>query len=64
MNTEVIHGMSEGVTISQYATQKNIDLIVIHTHGRTGVTRFLLGSATERVVSSAQCSVLAMRPEG
>ncbi|TFG77880.1 MAG: universal stress protein [Thermodesulfobacteriales bacterium] len=64
MNTEVIHGMSEGVTISQYATKKNIDLIVIHTHGRTGVTRFLLGSVTERVVSSAQCSVLAMRPEG
>ncbi|MEK6224578.1 MAG: universal stress protein [Thermodesulfobacteriales bacterium] len=56
--------MSEGVTISQYATQKNIDLIVIHIHGRTGVTRFLLGSVTERVVSSAQCSVLAMRPEG
>ena len=63
MNTEVIHGMSEAVTISQYAAKHNIDLIVIHTHGRTGITRFLLGSVTERVVSSAGCSVLAMRPE-
>jgi nucleotide-binding universal stress UspA family protein len=64
MKTEVIHGMSEAVTISQYAAKHNIDLIIIHTHGRTGITRFLLGSVTERVVSSAQCSVLAMRPEG
>jgi nucleotide-binding universal stress UspA family protein len=62
MKTEVIHGMSEAVTISQYAAKHNIDLIIIHTHGRTGITRFLLGSVTERVVSSAQCSVLAMRP--
>jgi len=63
MNTEVVHGMSEAVSISRYADKHNMDLIVIHTHGRTGITRFLLGSVTERVVSSAQCSVLSMRPE-
>ena len=63
MNTKMIHGMSEAVTISQYAAKNNIDLIVIHTHGRTGISRFLLGSVTERVISSAQCSVIAMRPE-
>jgi nucleotide-binding universal stress UspA family protein len=63
METEVIHGMSEAVTISQYAAKNNIDLIVIHTHGRTGISRFLLGSVTERVISAAQCSVIAMRPE-
>ena len=63
MNTEVIHGMSEAVTISHYAAKKNMDLIVVHTHGRTGITRFLLGSVTERVVSSAKCSVLVLKPE-
>jgi nucleotide-binding universal stress UspA family protein len=63
METEVIHGMSEAVTISQYAAKNNIDLIVLHTHGRTGISRFLLGSVTERVISAAQCSVIAMRPE-
>jgi len=63
MNTKMIHGMSEAVTISQYAAKNNTDLIVIHTHGRTGISRFLLGSVTERVISSAQCSVIAMRPE-
>ncbi|MCZ6791868.1 MAG: universal stress protein [Candidatus Dadabacteria bacterium] len=63
METEVIYGMSEAVKISQYAEKHNIDLIVIHTHGKTGITRFLLGSVTERVVSAAQCSIIAMRPE-
>lgn len=63
ISTEVIHGMSEAVTIANYAKNNNIDLIAIHTHGRTGITRFLLGSVTERVISSSKCSVLAMRPE-
>lgn len=63
IHTEVIHGMNEAVTITQYAAKNKIDLIVIHTHGRTGITRFLLGSVTERVVSSSKCSVLALRPE-
>ncbi len=61
--TEVIHGMSEAVTISNYARKNNIDLIAIHTHGRSGITKFLLGSVTERVLSSSKCSVLAMKPD-
>jgi len=63
ISAEVIHGMSEAVTIANYAKNNNIDLIAIHTHGRTGITRFLLGSVTERVISGSKCSVLAMRPE-
>ncbi len=63
ITNEVIHGMSEAVTISKYSEENNIDLVVIHTHGRAGITRFLLGSVTERVISSSKCSVLAMRPE-
>jgi len=60
---EVIHGMSEAVTISRYAEKNNTDLVVLHTHGRSGITRFLLGSVTERVISSSKCSVLAIRPD-
>ena len=63
ISAEVIHGMSEAVTIANYAKNNNIDLIAIHTHGRTGITRFLLGSVTEKVISGSKCSVLAMRPE-
>lgn len=60
---EVIHGMTESASISRYADKHNTDLIVIHTHGRAGIKRFLLGSVTERVISSSKCSVLALRPQ-
>lgn len=39
------------------------DLIVIGTHGRTGLRRVLLGSVAEKVVRHAPCSVLAARPD-
>jgi len=37
------------------------DLVVMGTHGRRGISRFLLGSVAERVVRGAQCSVLIAR---
>ena len=40
------------------------DLVVIGTHGRTGLSRILLGSVAEKVVRHAPCSVLVVRPEG
>lgn len=50
-------------TIVQYAKQNAIDLIVIGTHGRTGLPHLLLGSVAERVVQLAPCSVLTVRSE-
>ena len=43
------------------ATELNIDLIVISTHGYTGSTRLLLGSIAEQVVRRAPCPVLVVR---
>ena len=40
---------------------KKIDLIIMATHGRKGLKRRLLGSATEAVIRHAECSVLALR---
>jgi len=40
---------------------KGIDLIIMATHGRKGIKRRLLGSATEAVIRHADCSVLALR---
>jgi nucleotide-binding universal stress UspA family protein len=37
------------------------DLIVIGTHGRRGITKFLLGSVAERVIATAPCPVLTVR---
>jgi len=39
------------------------DLLVMATHGRTGLTRFVLGSAAEAVVRKASCPVLTIRSE-
>ncbi|MBI4608964.1 MAG: universal stress protein [Candidatus Rokubacteria bacterium] len=46
--------------IVSYAERHGIDLIVLGTHGRTGVTRALLGSVAERVVRTAPCPVLTV----
>jgi universal stress protein A len=46
--------------IVEYAVAHNIGLIVLGTHGRTGVSRALLGSVAERVVRTAPCPVLTV----
>lgn len=47
--------------IAEVAKQIGADLIVIGTHGRTGLARVLLGSVTEEVVRQAPCDVLTVR---
>jgi nucleotide-binding universal stress UspA family protein len=49
--------------ILQKAEQKQADLIVMGTHGRTGLEYMLLGSVAEKVVRKAHCPVLTIRPE-
>jgi nucleotide-binding universal stress UspA family protein len=46
--------------IVAYAAAEGVDLIVMGTHGRTGASRFLLGSVAERVVREATCPVLTI----
>jgi nucleotide-binding universal stress UspA family protein len=46
--------------ITAYARDKGIDLIVMSTHGRTGVSRTLLGSVAEAVVRLSPCLVLTV----
>lgn len=48
--------------ICQTAKDLGVDLIVMGTHGRRGVTRALLGSVTEGVVRNAPCPVLTIKP--
>jgi nucleotide-binding universal stress UspA family protein len=47
--------------IVEYAAQREVDLIVMPTHGRTGLAHFFLGSTTERVIERAGCPVLAIK---
>ena len=46
--------------IVRYAAGHRVDLIVLGTHGRTGVSRVLLGSVAERVLRTAHCPVLVV----
>ncbi len=50
--------------IVDYATENGIDVIVMGTHGRSGVDRLLLGSVAERVVRSSPAPVLTIRVNG
>lgn len=47
--------------IVDYAEAHAVDLIVMSTHGRTGVQRWLMGSVAGKVISSAPCPVLLVR---
>ncbi len=49
--------------IVRLAKELPADLIIMGTHGRTGVSHLLLGSVAERVVRSAPCPVLSVRQE-
>ena len=67
-NIPVSHVFLEGDPageIARYAADANIDLIVMGTHGRTGLERMLLGSVAEQTLRSAPCSVLVVKlPRG
>jgi nucleotide-binding universal stress UspA family protein len=47
--------------ILRYATEHSVDLIVMGTHGRGGVTHMLLGSIAEKVIRRSPCPVLTVR---
>jgi len=49
--------------IIKVARERGVDLIIIATHGYTGLEHFLLGSTTERVVRVSPCPVLVVRQE-
>jgi nucleotide-binding universal stress UspA family protein len=64
----VTHVLLEGdpaTEIVRYAADAGIDVVVIGTHGRTGVDRLVMGSVAERVMREAPCSVLVVKlPRG
>ena len=64
---QVVRAIRQGapyVQIVEYAKENGIDLIVMGTQGRAGLPHFLIGSVAERVVRTAPCPVLTVRPDG
>ncbi|MBS0205496.1 MAG: universal stress protein [Planctomycetes bacterium] len=50
--------------IMKYAKEHDIDLLVVGTHGHTGLSHLLLGSVAEKLVRLASCPVLTVHPTG
>jgi universal stress protein A len=50
--------------IVRFVGDHAIDLIVMGTHGKTGISHLFTGSVTERVVRAATCPVMTVRPRG
>ncbi|MFC1972232.1 universal stress protein [Chloroflexota bacterium] len=66
VKTEVII-TEEGLvadSIAEYAQNNDIDLIVVATHGRSGISRWVMGSVADRVLRSACVPVLMVRVPG
>jgi nucleotide-binding universal stress UspA family protein len=51
----------EWAQIVEYATNHRVGLIIMSTHGRSGVKHILMGSVAERVVRHAPCAVMVVR---
>ena len=63
---DVVGEVREGAphaAVLVYAEEAGVDAIVMGTHGRSGLDRYLLGSVTERVVRTADVPVLTVRME-
>ena len=57
----VLHG-SPFVSIARIAKEEDVDIIVMGTHGRSGLKHILIGSVAEKVVRKSPCPVLVVRP--
>ncbi len=57
----VVAALNPAEAVLDYAREKMIDVIVIGTHGRTGLSRLVMGSVAEKIVRNAPCPVLTVR---
>jgi nucleotide-binding universal stress UspA family protein len=57
----IVHG-DAAAEIVRVAGEREVDLIVVSSHGRTGLGRILFGSTAEAVVRHASCPVLVVKP--
>ena len=60
---DVIYGKA-GEALSDYATKNDVDLVIIATHGRSGISRWVWGSVADRLIRSVCMPVLMVRAPG
>lgn len=62
VETAVGHGTPYRA-IDEYVTDNDVDMVVMGTHGRTGLERYLMGSVTEKAVRTIEVPVVTVHPE-
>ncbi|MFA5831951.1 MAG: universal stress protein [Bacteroidota bacterium] len=64
LNTQTMVGSGiPFVEITTFAKEQEVDMIIVATHGRTGVEHILFGSTAEKIIRKAPCPVLVVRSE-
>jgi nucleotide-binding universal stress UspA family protein len=64
VSTMVKTGQQVALEIIDFAKERGVDLIVMCTHGRSGITRWVLGSVTLKVLTRAETPVFLIRSRG
>lgn len=64
VTSEVLTGGRSADMINEYATKNGVDLIIMATHGRSGISRWVWGSVADRVLRSSSVPVLIVRAPG
>lgn len=59
----IIHGRSPAFNICRYVEDEGADLVIMSTHGRTGLARFVFGSVAQKVMQGLTTPVLLIRPD-
>jgi len=58
----IAHGVADAIL--DYAQNNKVDLIIMSTHGRSGISRWAFGSVTDKVIRDAKVPVLTIAPAG
>jgi nucleotide-binding universal stress UspA family protein len=61
VETHILYSPNAGMAMADFAERVDADLIVVGTHGRSGLQRIMLGSVAEKITRLAPCSVLVVR---
>ncbi len=63
VRAQMIEGLGVAHLICDFINDQDVDLVVMSTHGRTGLARFLFGSVTQKVLQGVKIPVLLVRPD-
>ena len=62
LQSSAYHGVADAIL--DYAQNSRADLIIMSTHGRSGISRWTFGSVTDKVIRHSKVPVLTVTPEG